>query len=263
MTSPSPTRPRIALPTVTRVPSPLAFGLLRAHGDRWALFGDTLLYHYDPDDEACASRLNDVLATCPFPVSGTQPVSAASWKNVEAVAAREARRQRRGPSEGTTDREAGRVQARAALYAAPETLVTATDVAFAIGLRDAEVRAARPASARRVGRTWRAPFRDWLVILDLEVLNAQEEEGGASEDHRAARHASAPGEGDAQEDVGRHQGVRPPGRSVVLAGAPDGHLGNGLEGVGDARGGHARPRPPRDPRPPRLAPIVRRHRDAG
>ena len=44
-------------------------------------------------------------------------------------------------------------------------------------MRERSSRAARPASARRLGRAWMAPFGDWLVALgiDLDALVAQAE----------------------------------------------------------------------------------------
>ena len=70
-----------------------------------------------------------------------------------------------------------RLHARAALFATPETLCSTQDVADVFGVREGDVRAARPASARRIGRAWMAPFGDWLVALhiDLDVLAAQTE----------------------------------------------------------------------------------------
>jgi hypothetical protein len=70
-----------------------------------------------------------------------------------------------------------RLQARAALYATPATLCSTQDIADVFALRESDVRASRPASARRVGRAWMAPFGDWLVALgvDLDGLAAQAE----------------------------------------------------------------------------------------
>lgn len=70
-----------------------------------------------------------------------------------------------------------RLQARAALYATPATLCSTQDVADVFGVREADVRAARPASARRLGRAWMAPFGEWLMALgiDLDALVAQAE----------------------------------------------------------------------------------------
>lgn len=65
-----------------------------------------------------------------------------------------------------------RLQARAALFATPETLCSTEDVADVFGLRQGDVRAVRPETARRIGRAWMAPFGDWLRALriDLEAL---------------------------------------------------------------------------------------------
>jgi hypothetical protein len=62
-----------------------------------------------------------------------------------------------------------RLQARAALYATPATLCSTQDVADVFGLREGDVRLARPASARRLGRAWLAPFGDWLVALGIDL----------------------------------------------------------------------------------------------
>jgi hypothetical protein len=70
-----------------------------------------------------------------------------------------------------------RLQARAALYTTPATLCSTQDIADVFALRESEVRASRPANARRIGRAWMAPFGDWLVALgvDLGRLAAQAE----------------------------------------------------------------------------------------
>lgn len=70
-----------------------------------------------------------------------------------------------------------RLQARAALYTTPATLCSTQDIADVFALREADVRAARPPGARRIGRAWMAPFGDWLVALgvDLGGLAAQAE----------------------------------------------------------------------------------------
>lgn len=70
-----------------------------------------------------------------------------------------------------------RLQARATLYATPATLCSTQDIADVFALRESDVRASRPSSARRIGRAWMAPFGDWLVALgvDLEGLAAQAE----------------------------------------------------------------------------------------
>lgn len=62
-----------------------------------------------------------------------------------------------------------RLQARAALYATPGTLCSTQDIADVFGLRESDVRAARPASARRLGRAWLAPFGDWLAALGIDL----------------------------------------------------------------------------------------------
>jgi hypothetical protein len=62
-----------------------------------------------------------------------------------------------------------RLQARAALYATPDTLCSTQDIADVFALREADVRAARPPSARTIGRAWMAPFGDWLRALGVDL----------------------------------------------------------------------------------------------
>ena len=59
----------------------------------------------------------------------------------------------------------------------PATLCSTQDIADVFALRESDVRASRPASARRIGRAMMAPFGDWLMALgvDLEGLAAQAE----------------------------------------------------------------------------------------
>lgn len=69
------------------------------------------------------------------------------------------------------------LHARATLVATPETPCSTQDIADVFCVREGDVRAARPASARRIGRAWMAPFGDCLVALqiDLAALAAQTE----------------------------------------------------------------------------------------
>jgi hypothetical protein len=70
-----------------------------------------------------------------------------------------------------------RPTACAALFATPETLCSIQDVADVFGVSEGDERAARRASARRIGRAWMAPFGGSLVALhiDLDALGAQTE----------------------------------------------------------------------------------------
>jgi len=58
-----------------------------------------------------------------------------------------------------------RVQVRALLYCNPETPCSVEEVANVLGLREGDVRNARPGTAKRVGRAIMAPFGHWLVGL--------------------------------------------------------------------------------------------------
>ena len=57
-----------------------------------------------------------------------------------------------------------RLQLRAALFAAPDTLVTAKEFARAMGVRRLSA-SQSPPTARPVGGSLRAPFRDWLEAI--------------------------------------------------------------------------------------------------
>ena len=57
-----------------------------------------------------------------------------------------------------------RLQLRAALFAAPDTLITAKEFARAMGVRRLSA-SQRPATARPIGGSLRAPFRDWLESI--------------------------------------------------------------------------------------------------
>ena len=63
-----------------------------------------------------------------------------------------------------------RVRVMASLYANPEAPCSAPQVARVFGLREGDVRAARPPSARKVGRALLAPFGHWLVTLQRAGL---------------------------------------------------------------------------------------------
>ncbi|MBK9370711.1 MAG: hypothetical protein IPN01_31185 [Deltaproteobacteria bacterium] len=54
--------------------------------------------------------------------------------------------------------------ARAALFAAPDTLVTAKEFARAMGVRRLSA-SQSPQTARPIGGSLRAPFRDWLEAI--------------------------------------------------------------------------------------------------
>jgi hypothetical protein len=57
-----------------------------------------------------------------------------------------------------------RLQLRAALFAAPDTLVTAKEFARAMGVRRLSA-SQSPPTARPIGGSVRAPFRDWLEVI--------------------------------------------------------------------------------------------------
>ena len=57
-----------------------------------------------------------------------------------------------------------RLQLRAALFAAPDTLVTAKEFARAMGVRRLSA-SQQPETARPIGGSLRAPFRDWLEAI--------------------------------------------------------------------------------------------------
>ena len=57
-----------------------------------------------------------------------------------------------------------RLLLRAALFAAPDTLVTAKEFARAMSVRRLSA-SQRPATARPIGGSVRAPFRDWLEVI--------------------------------------------------------------------------------------------------
>ena len=57
-----------------------------------------------------------------------------------------------------------RLQLRAALFAAPDTLITAKEFARAMGIRRLSA-SQRPQTARPIGGSVRAPFRDWLEAI--------------------------------------------------------------------------------------------------
>ncbi|MFH1466502.1 MAG: hypothetical protein ABIO70_19110 [Pseudomonadota bacterium] len=63
-----------------------------------------------------------------------------------------------------------RLQTRAWLYAHPDTPCTAGDVAEILGLREGDVRAARPESIQPCGRGLLAPFGHWKAALEAAGL---------------------------------------------------------------------------------------------
>lgn len=63
-----------------------------------------------------------------------------------------------------------RIHARAALYAAPETKLTAREFARIMGVRALSANQLRPPSLVHVGGSKRAPFSEWLEQLQhIEV----------------------------------------------------------------------------------------------
>jgi len=63
-----------------------------------------------------------------------------------------------------------RVRVLALLYGNPATPVSVPQVARVFGLRDSDVRAARPASAAPIGRAMMAPFSHWCTSLEQAGL---------------------------------------------------------------------------------------------
>ena len=69
-----------------------------------------------------------------------------------------------------------RLSTRAALYAAPETLITAREFCRAMAVRARSARQLKPPTLVRVGNSNRAPFREWLAQLQLlDPVQAQPE----------------------------------------------------------------------------------------
>ncbi|MCB9764981.1 MAG: hypothetical protein H6739_34730 [Alphaproteobacteria bacterium] len=68
-----------------------------------------------------------------------------------------------------------RLQARAALFASPETCCSATEFADVMGMREGDARCLQPAGLTPSGRSRRAPFRAWLDALHCrDVANDPE-----------------------------------------------------------------------------------------
>ncbi len=65
----------------------------------------------------------------------------------------------------TRHRRLLRLQVRALLFANADTICSAVEVASVLGIRESDVRAARPAAARPCGRALMAPFHMWLDAL--------------------------------------------------------------------------------------------------
>lgn len=63
-----------------------------------------------------------------------------------------------------------KVRVMALLYANPEAPCSTPQVARVFGLREGDVRAVRPPSARKVGRALLAPFGHWLINLQRAGL---------------------------------------------------------------------------------------------
>lgn len=64
------------------------------------------------------------------------------------------------------DKTLHRLQTRATLYAAPETLVTAREFARAMGVRALRAGQLHPPGLVLIGGSKRAPFKEWLAQLE-------------------------------------------------------------------------------------------------
>jgi hypothetical protein len=71
-----------------------------------------------------------------------------------------------------------RLQVRALLFANADTICSAVEVASVLGIREADVRAARPGAARPCGRAMMAPFRLWLDALQAAGVVPRWDEDG-------------------------------------------------------------------------------------
>ncbi len=150
-------------------------------------------------------------------------------------------------------RELERLQLRAALVASPDTPVTSSEVAKALGLRIGDVRRVAP-PLTMMGRKRVAPFRAWAAALDLEVFDGttQSEQAQARRGGRGAAH-------------GHGEPGLPAGRPLVLAGPEEGRAGHAVDGLGDPGRGHGRRRQARGSRPAKPRPLggPRRPQDGG
>ena len=70
-----------------------------------------------------------------------------------------------GPSASRRERYSLRVHVRGILYANPETPCSVKEVSNVLGLREGDVRRARPDTAQHIGRALMAPFSHWLRSL--------------------------------------------------------------------------------------------------
>lgn len=102
-------------------------------------------------------------------VAGDEAARALRIAQARHYSAAELRRQRH------EERTSRRLQLHAALVASPETPVSGADVAFALSLREGDVRRAAP-PLTIIGRKRVAPFRAWLAALDLEVPDGHAKE---------------------------------------------------------------------------------------
>jgi hypothetical protein len=110
---------------------------------------------------AAAAKRGRVRRRVPWPTAG-QPV----FGGVEDGRSEEDG----GPRRRGCDDPLLRVRVMALLYANPEAPCSTPQVARVFGLRETDVRSARPPSARRVGRALLAPFGHWLVTLQRAGL---------------------------------------------------------------------------------------------
>ena len=88
------------------------------------------------------------------------------------------------------DRTLHRLQTRATLYAAPDTLVTAREFARAMGVRALRAGQLHPPGLVLIGGSKRAPFREWLVQMERVQAPSEEEvaQPSLAELRRPVRH---------------------------------------------------------------------------
>jgi len=81
-----------------------------------------------------------------------------------------------------------KLQARAALERSPDVLCSSDEVAFALSLRESNVRACTPPEAKKVGRSQRSTFRAWKQALNI----GEQHEEGTEENSEGGGWASLP-----------------------------------------------------------------------
>jgi len=186
-------------------------------------------------------------------VTETFLVSTRGWAEIvlAAEAARDAAAAGRKPRKGRADR-LNDLKARAAMFSAPETPVTATETANALGLAEGTFGDRRPDSVQRLGHRWLAPFADWLPLIPKEDSNAPKPHHNPTAAHRPGNRDRQGGKADPQGSAGL---LHPGRREGVLAGPQEGHPGDGVDRLGDAKRSQRRPRRNGRKRPDKLSPL--------